>query len=145
MTARLTRAFVRAHSVAAEAGERGSLAAGVAGDAVDLLDRHEDPVAGGEGELEVVALLAGAAPAQHPLVAGDAVVDVDDEVAGGEALEDVARDDPPERLRAADPHGPEELAVGDDDEAVGAAGEAAVEAAPDERDGARRRRAGGAS
>ena len=106
---------------------------------------HEDPVAGGERELEVVALLAGAAAAEHLLVAGDAVVDVDDEVAGRQALEDVARDDPPERLGAADADGPEELPVGDDDEAVRPAGEAGVQAAPDERDGARRRHARGAS
>ena len=77
------------------------LAAGVAADPGDLLHRHVDPVAAGEAQLEVVALLAGAAAPEHLLVAGDAVVDVDDEVAGRQPLEDVARDDPPERLRAA--------------------------------------------
>ena len=106
----------------------------------DLLDRHEDPVAAGERELEVVALLARPAAAEHLLVARDAVVDVDDEVARGQPLEDVARHDPPERPRPADAHGAEQLAVRDEGQAVGAAGEAAVEAALDERDRARRRR-----
>ena len=96
----------------------------------------------GEAQLEVVAVLALAlvAAPEHPLVAGDAVIDVDDEVAGRQALEDVARDDPPHRLRPADADGPEQLAVRDEGKAVRAALEAAVEAALDERDRARRRR-----
>ena len=68
------------------------------------------------------------------------MIDVDDEVARRQPLEDVARDDPPEGSRPADPDGPEQLAVGDEGEAVRAADEAAVEAPLDERDGARRRR-----
>ena len=67
------------------------------------------------------------------------MVDVDDEVAGREALQDVAGHDPPERLGAPDPDRPEELAVGDEDEAVGAAREAGVQAPADEGDGPRRR------
>ena len=101
---------------------------------------HEDPVAAGERQLEVVAILAGAAAPQHLLVARHAVVDVDDQVARGEALEDVARDDPPECLGPPDADRPEQLAVGDEGEAVRAADEAAVEAAFDQGDGARWRR-----
>ena len=124
---------------AAQLGQCRALATRVAGDPADLLDRHEDPVAAGERQLEVVAILAGAAAPQHLLVASDAMVDVDDEVARRESLEDVARDDPTERLRPPDADGPEQLAVGDEGEAVRAADEAAVEAAFDEGDGARRR------
>ena len=124
---------------AAEAGEGRPLPAGVAGDPRDLLDRDEDPVAARERELEVVAVLAGAAASEHLLVARDAVVDVDDEVAGRQALEDVARDDAPQRPRPADADGPEQLAVGDEGQPVRAAGEAAVQAAIDERDGPGRR------
>ena len=126
---------------AAELREVRVLGAAVARDPVDLLDRDEDLVGAGEAQLEVVAVLAVgpvAAP-EHPLVAGDAVVDVDDEVARRQPLEDVARDDPPERLGPADADRAEQLAVGDEDEAVRPALEAAVEAALDERDRARRR------
>ena len=126
---------------AAELAQLRVLGAAVARDPGDLLDRDEDLVAAGEAQLEVVAVLAlgvVAAP-EHPLVAGDAVVDVDDEVAGRQALEDVARDDPPHRLRPADADGPEQLAIGDERETVRAAVEAAVQAALDERDRAGRR------
>ena len=47
-TALRTRCFVRSHSVAAELRELRPLAARVARDPRDLLDRHEDPVAGRE-------------------------------------------------------------------------------------------------
>ena len=70
---------------AAELGERRALAARVARDPRDLLDRDVDPVAARERQLEVVALLAVAAAPEHLLVAGDAVVDVDDEVARASA------------------------------------------------------------
>ena len=99
---------------AAELGQRRPLAAGVPGDTRDLLDRDEDAVAAGERELQVVAVLATRAAAEHLLVARDAVVDVDDEVAGREPLEHVARHDPAERLRTADADGAEQLAVGDE-------------------------------
>ena len=139
---RLADALLRAQPVgAAELRERRALAAGVARDPPDLLDRHEDPVLPLERELEEVALVAGAAAAaEHPLVAGDAVVDVDDEVAGGEPLEDVARDDSPHRLGPADADGAEQLAVGDEGEAVRTAREPAVEAALDDGQAAGRRR-----
>ena len=120
------------------------LPARVAADAVDLLDRDEDPVAGRERELEVVALLARLAAPQHLLVACDAVVDVDDDVAGREALEEVAGDDAAHRLGAPDPDRAEQLAVRDEGEAVGAALEAAVEAPLDQGDGAGRRGLGDA-
>ena len=122
---------------AAEPGQRRPLPAGIARDPRDLLDGDEDPVAASERELEVVAVLAGAAAPQHLLVARDAVVDVDDEVAGRQALQDVARHDAPERPRTADADGPEQLAVRDERQPVRAACEAAVEAAVDERDGTR--------
>ena len=85
-------------------------------------------------ELEVVALLPFPAATQHLLVARDAVIDVDDEVTRREPLEDVARDDPPERLRPADANGPEQLAVRHERETVRSTHEPAVEAAPDQRD-----------
>ena len=117
------------------------LGAAVAGDTVDLLDRDEDLVGAGEAQLEVVTVLAVglvAAP-EHPLVAGNAVVDVDDEISGRQPLEDVAGDDPAEGLGPPDPDGTEQLAVGHEDEAVRAALESAVEASLDERDGSGRR------
>ena len=123
---------------AAEAAEGRLLGAGVARDAGDLLDGDVDPVRAVERELQVVALLARRAAPQHPFVAGDAVVDVDDEVARRQPLQDVARDDASKRARPTDADGAEELAVRDEDEAVGPAGEAAVEAALDR---GRRRRA----
>ncbi len=61
------------------------------------------------------------------------MVDVDDHVAGLQALEQVAWHHPPHGPRAAHTHRPEELAVGDELDAIGAPGEAAIEAALDER------------
>ena len=117
------------------------LGSAVARDPGDLLDRDEDLVCPGEAQLEVVAILAVglvAAP-EHPLVAGDAMIDVDDEIARHEALEDVARHDPAHRLWPANPDAPEQLAVRDERETVRAALEAAVQAPLDDRDRARRR------
>ena len=129
----------------AELGQRRPLTARVARHPADLLDRHEDPVAAREGQLEVVAILARPAAPEHLLVAGHAVIDVDDQVAGRQPLEDVARHDPAERPRASDPDRPEQLAVGDERQAVRPADEPAVEAALDRgrpRRAAGRRRAG---
>ena len=56
------------------------------------------------------------------------MIDVDDEVARGQPLEDVPRHDPAHRLRPADADVPEELAIGDEDQSFWAAGEAAVQA-----------------
>ena len=92
----------------------------------------------GERQLEVVALLPCPAAPEHLLVARDAVIDVDDEVARRQPLEDVARHDPPKRLGPADADGAEQLAVGDEREAVRPADEPAVEAPADERDRPRR-------
>src|SRR5439155_5637449 len=109
------------------------LASRVARHAGDLLDRHEDPVARGERQLQVVALVAGAgASPEHPLVARDAVIDVDDEVAGREPLEDVPGHDAPERLRPAHADVAEELAIRDERQALGPAVEAAVQAPIDD-------------
>jgi hypothetical protein len=119
---------------ATQLAEGRPLPAGIPRDSADLLDRHEDPVVAGEGQLEVVALLARAASAKHLLVASDPVIDVDDEVARREALEQVTRHDPAKGLGSADPHRPEQLPVRDERDAVRAAGEATVEAARHERD-----------
>ena len=89
-----------------------------------------------EAQLQIVALFAAGAAAQHPLVAGDAVVDVDDEVARGQPVQDVAGHDAAHGPGPPNPDGAEELAVGDQDEPVGTSGEAAVEAPTDERSGA---------
>ena len=96
------------------------LAARVARDALDLLDRHPDAAALGEVQLQEVALLvavaAGVAPHQAR-VARDAVVDVDDEVARLEPLQQVLGHDAPEDARPTDADGAEQLAVGDEDDA----------------------------
>ena len=121
------------------------LAAGVARDALDLLDRHPDAAALGEVQLEEVALLvavaAGVAPS-HARVARDAVVDVDDQVARLQALQQVLGHDPTKNARPTNTHGAEELAIGDQHDAFRAAGKARVEAALDQREAARRRRFG---
>ena len=125
---------------AAELRERRPFSARVATDSSDLLDRHEDPIAAGERQLQVIAVLTGAATSEHLLVASDAMVDVDDEIARGQALQDVTRHDPPEGLRPADTDRAEQLAVRDEGETIRAADETAVEAAFDERHGAGRGR-----
>ncbi len=127
---------------AAQLGERRSLSAGVPRDPGDLFDRDEDPVAGRERQLEIVAVLVLATAAQHLFVAGDTVIDVDHKIARRQALEQVTRHDPSQRLGPADSDGAEQLAVGDEDQTIRPAGEAAVEAARDERDRGRRRRLG---
>ena len=139
-TALRTRCLARSHSVPPSLRQRRALAAGIAADPRDLLDRDEDAVAAGERQLEVVAVLPSAAAPEHLLVARHAVVDVDDQVARRQALEDVARHDPSKRPRAAHPDRPEQLAIGDEGQAVRATGEAAVEAPVDERDRAGGRR-----
>ena len=53
----------------------------VAGDAVGLLDGHEEPVALGVGQLQVLALDTLDAADDEAVEAGDAVLDVDDVVA----------------------------------------------------------------
>jgi hypothetical protein len=67
------------------------------------------------------------------------VVDVNDQVAGGQALEHVPRHYPPQGLGPADADRAEELSIGDQDEPVWATGEAAVQAPPDQRSGTGRR------
>jgi hypothetical protein len=65
------------------------------------------------------------------------VVDVDDRGRPGRGARGCRAARPPECLRAADADRPEQLAVGDEGEAVRAADEPAVEAALDQRDRAR--------
>jgi hypothetical protein len=121
---------------AAEAREGRGLSPRVAADAVDLLDRDPDPVGTREVELQEVALLIARSarrPADEASVAGDPVVHVDDRITGLETLQEVARHDATERPWTPDADRAEELAVGDQDEPVGSAREAAVEASGDER------------
>ncbi len=66
------------------------------------------------------------------------MIDVDHEIAGREPLEQVARDDAPERLRAADTDRSEQLPIRDEREPVRPAGEAPVQASAHERDGTER-------
>ena len=94
------------------------LAAGVARDALDLLHGHPDAPGFREVQLQEVALLA-AAPAgratHESLVARHAVVDVDDDVARLEALQEVPRHDPSHGPGPTHPNRAEELAVGDEE------------------------------
>ena len=128
---------------AAEARQLRLLAARVAGDALDLLHGHPDLVRAREVQLQEVTLLGAIATGRspdQPGVARHAVVDVDHHVPGREPLQDVPRHDPPERPRPTHADRAEQLPVGDQDDAVRAAGEAAVEAPVDERQATRRRR-----
>ncbi len=56
----------------------------VARQKLDVLDRQEDPRALGVGQFEAVVRRAGRGHRLQPVEAGDAVVDVDDEIAFGE-------------------------------------------------------------
>ena len=121
------------------------LAAGVARDALDLLDRDPHPAVLGEVQLQEVALLVAVAARRssgHAVVAADAVVDVDDQVARLEPLQQILWYDPAEHPRPAYADGAEELAIRDEDDAVRTAGEARIQAAVDQRQPAGRRRIG---
>ena len=76
---------------AAEAVERGRLAADVVADGVDLVGRDVQLVAALVLEQQVVALDPADRPLDHPAVAADPVVVVDDVVAGLQVLEDARR------------------------------------------------------
>ena len=76
---------------AAEAVERGRLAADVVADGVDLVGRDVELVAALVLEQQVVALDAADRPLDHAAVAADPVVVVDDVVAGLQVLEDARR------------------------------------------------------
>ena len=67
------------------------------------------------------------------------MIDMDDEVAGRQPLEDVPRDDPAKSAWPPDTDRPEQLPVGDEGESVRTTDETAVEAPIDERDRAGRR------
>ena len=83
----------RLPALAAELAQRRVVAAraDVAGDLRELLDRHEDPVGAGELELEVVAGDAGDGLRVEAGEARDAVVLVDDDVAGAQVGERAQR------------------------------------------------------
>ena len=87
-------------ALAAERGELGMLAAAdVAADLRQLVGRDEDLVAAAVLELEVVAGDAGDRPGVEAGEAGDAVVLVDDVVAGGRSPSEASR--PPDGAGAA--------------------------------------------
>ena len=73
---------------AAEAVQRRGLAADVLAQHVDLVGRDVQLVVALVGDEQVVALDAADRPLDHALVAADAVLDVDDVVAGLEVLEE---------------------------------------------------------
>ena len=68
--------------------QRRRLAADVLAQRVDLVGRHVQLVVALVGEQQVVALDAADRPLDHPLVAPDAVMEVDDVHARMEVLED---------------------------------------------------------
>ena len=71
--------------LAAEPVERDAVAlAAVAGEDVDILDRHVELVAAGIFERDAIVRAGADRDLGQPLVAADAVVGVDDEVAGAE-------------------------------------------------------------
>src|SRR3954471_7140470 len=119
------------------------LAAGIARDALDLLDRHPDPATLGEMELEEIALLVAVATSiapNHSGIARDAVIDVDDEFVGLQPLEQVLGNHAAQNARSTNPHGAEKLPIGDQHYAFRPARKTRVEAAFDQREAAGRRR-----
>ena len=52
---------------------------------LDVLDRQEELVAAGVMDFETIVRCAGGFDGAQPVEAADAVIDVDDEIAGGEA------------------------------------------------------------
>jgi hypothetical protein len=118
------------------------LTAGVARDALDLLDRHPDATAFGKMQLEEIALigaLATGVAARHAGVFGDAVVDVNDQVTWLKPLQQILGHDPPKRTRPPDTNGAEELPIGDQHDTFGATGKARVQASLDQSEAACRR------
>jgi hypothetical protein len=124
---------------ATQSRELGVLATRVARDPVDLFNRQENPVRAFEAELQVVARRVRAAHGtpHHAAVAGDAVIDMDHQVARHQPFQEVARHDPPKGPRTAHADAAEKLPVGEDDQAVRPVLETAVEAALDQRHRAR--------
>ncbi len=104
----------------AEARERRAVLAraDVAADAVDLLRRDEEAVAVGVLQLEVLALLAADALACEAGEAGDAVLDVDDELARHEVGEKRLAGGAAAGRRAALLAEAEDLGVGEEREAA---------------------------
>ena len=128
---------------AAELGEGRIIATGIARDAFDLLDRHPHAATFAEVQLEEVALLATAAAGGSPHEPGiprHAVVNVDDDIASFESLEQVTWHHPPHGLWSPHANRAEQFAVGDEGQAVGPTAEATVEAAFEQPETTRRDR-----
>ena len=103
--------------------------ADVAADLRELVDRHEDAVGAGELELEVVARDAADGLRVEARELGEAVVLVDDDVAGAEVGEGAQRaPSAAGRLRALGAPAAEEAVLGDDREAQAGGDEPVAEA-----------------
>src|SRR3954470_17241963 len=116
--------------LAAELAQRRVAAAGadVAADLRELVDRHEDAVGAGELQLEVVARDAADGLRLEAGELGEAVVLVDDDVAGPQVGERPQRAAPPAgRARALGALAPEQAVLGDHREAQAGGDEAVSE------------------
>ena len=119
---------------AAELAQPRSRTAGVAGDAPDLVGRQEDLVRPGEVELQVLLDVAAEGPLRHPGVPGNAMVDMDDVVAGRQLADEVARDDALPAGEATHPRRSEQLMVGEHQQPARFVRESAGQRAVDEAD-----------
>ncbi len=99
---------------AAEAVQGGRLPADVLAQHVDLVGRDVQLVVALVGDEEVVALDAADGPLDHPFVAADAVLDVDDVVARLEILEEPGALAPARPRPSVGVPAPGEVALGDD-------------------------------
>ena len=124
---------------AAQLAEGGPGATRVAAYAADLVRRQEDLVLSGEVELQVLLDIAAVLALRHAGIAGDAVVDVDQQVAGLQLADQIASDDPLGRGQAPDAGRAEQFAIGQDHQAQRLVDETAGERAMDQADGAGRR------
>src|SRR5205823_4540596 len=97
---------------------RSAFAAQVLLHAVEVFDRHEEPVTLGVLELEVLAVSALRLDQAHAFEAGDAVVDVDDQLVGREVERElsgqVLRPGPLAPAARWPPYATEQLRVGHD-------------------------------
>ena len=124
---------------AAQLAEGGSGAARVAADAADLVRRQEDLVLAREVELQILLDVAAVLALRHAGVAGDAVVDVDHQIARLQLADQIAGDDPLGRSQAPNASRAEQLAIGQDHQPHRLVDEPAGERAMDQPDGAGRR------
>ena len=88
----------------------------IAGDAAHLVRGQEDLVGAREVELEVLADGVAVRPLRHPDVAGNAVVDVDDQLPGLQATDQVPGHDPLAGQEPPDPGDAEQLAIREEDQ-----------------------------